>query len=208
MTPTANVIVSQAEFARLRGVSRATVTHWKNAGRLLLNTEGKVDVDASEKLLALRPAVYRGGKSKAAPGEKQAAMGKDVPPILDRTPEEIAESSNWTPVEAQRVKEIYLALLRKQEFEVEEGLLVEIEAVAQEVEREYSIVRERLLSIPGKVSASLAGCDRAVIESKLLDEITEALAELHEPGKSDGGQREGAPAPRSRQNGRSGRRRA
>ena len=66
------------------------------------------------------------------------------------------------------------------------------------------MVRERLLTISGKVSASLAGCDRAVIVSKLLDEITEALAELHEPAKSDGGQREGAPAPRSRQKGRSG----
>jgi phage terminase Nu1 subunit (DNA packaging protein) len=174
MTPTANVIVSQAEFARLRGVSRATVTHWKNAGRLLLNTEGKVDVDASEKLLALRPAVYRGGRAKPAPGEK-------LPPILDQSPEEIADSTKWTLIEAQRVKEIYLASLRKQEFETEEEKLVEIEAVAYEVEREYSIVRERLLSIPGKVSASLAGCDRAVIEAKLRDEIAEALAELSAP---------------------------
>jgi len=110
--------------------------------------------------------------------------------------------------EAQRVKEVYLALLRKQEFEIEQGELVTIEEVGREVEREYSMVRERLLTIPGKVSALLARCDRAVIESKLLDEITEALAELHEPAKSDGGQREGAPAPRSRQKGRSGRRRA
>jgi hypothetical protein len=200
-------IVSQAEFARLRGVSRKTVTAWKRQERLLLTSDGKVDVAGSEKLLALRPGIYRGGKIKAAPGEKQAT-GKDVPPILDRSPEEIADSTKWTLIEAQRVKEVYLALLRKQEFEIEQGELVEIEAVGREVEREYSMVRERLLTIPGKVSASLAGCDRAVIESKLLDEITEALAELHEPGKSDGGQREGAPAPRSRQNGRSGRRRA
>jgi len=35
MTQTAaEGIVSQAEFARRRGVSWATVTHWKNAGRL------------------------------------------------------------------------------------------------------------------------------------------------------------------------------
>ena len=35
--------------------------------------------------------------------------------------------SSWTLVEAQRVKEIYLALLRKQEFQVERRELVEIE---------------------------------------------------------------------------------
>jgi phage terminase Nu1 subunit (DNA packaging protein) len=173
--PTTQMIVSQAEFARLRGVSRATVTHWKNAGRLLLNSDGMVDVAASEKLLALRPAVYRGGRAKPTPGEK-------LLPILDQSPEEIADSTKWTLIEAQRVKEVYLALLRKQEFEIEQGELLEIEAVAQEVGREYSIVRERLLSIPGKVSASLAGCDRAVIETKLRDEIAEALAELSAPG--------------------------
>jgi len=84
------------------------------------------------------------------------------------------------------VKEVYLALLRKQEFEVKQGELVEIEAVAYEVEREYSIVRERLLSIPGKVSASLVGRARAVIETKLRDEIAEALTELQDPsGKPD-----------------------
>jgi hypothetical protein len=127
----------------------------------LLTSDGKVDVAGSEKLLALRPGIYRGGKIKAAPGEKQAT-GKDVPPILDRSPEEIADSTKWTLIEAQRVKEVYLALLRKQEFEIEQGELVEIEAVGREVEREYSMFRERLLTIPGKVSASLAGCDRAV----------------------------------------------
>jgi hypothetical protein len=183
MTPAPEGLVSQAEFARLRGVSRATVTYWKRAGRLLLNSDGKVDVAASNELLAQRPPTYRGGKIKAPPAEGPAA---DEPlPILDRTLEEIESSSSWTLAEAQRVKEIYLALLRKQEFEVERGELVEIEAVGREVERAYSIVRERLLSIPGKVSASLVGCDRAVIELKLRDEITEALTELQEPGKAD-----------------------
>jgi hypothetical protein len=161
MAMTARPIVSQAEFARLRGVSRKTVTAWKRQDRLLLTSDGKVDVAASENLLALRPATYRGGTAKARPFEKDVDQVEEVVPILDRTPEEIAESKNWTLVEAQRVKEIYLALLRKQEFEVEEGLLVEIEAVGREVERKYSMVRERLLTIPGKLSASLAGCATA-----------------------------------------------
>ena len=155
MTQTAaEGIVSQAEFARLRGVSRATVTHWKNAGRLLLTSEGKVDVAASEELLAQRPERYRGGRIKTKPTKGQPAVAGEALPLLDRMPEENVSSSNWTLAEAHRVKEIYLALLRKLEFEVERGELVEIEAVAREVERQYSMVRERLLTIPGKVSAS------------------------------------------------------
>jgi hypothetical protein len=149
--------------------------------------------------LKLRPETYRGGKIKAKPASVPDHLDivesdDEAVPILDRTLEEIESSSSWTLAEAQRVKEIYLALLRKQEFEVERGELVEIEAVAHEVEREYSIVRERLLSIPGKVSASLVGCDRAVIELKLLDEITEALTELQEPGKADDRSDKAAPA--------------
>ena len=71
--PTAQVIVSQAEFARLRGVSRATVTHWKRAGRLLLTDDGKVNVAASEELLSQRPETYRGGRIKPTDGRSAVA---------------------------------------------------------------------------------------------------------------------------------------
>ena len=71
--PTAQVIVSQAEFARLRGVSRATVTHWKRAGRLLLTDDGKVNVAASEELLSQRPETYRGGRIKPTDGRQSPA---------------------------------------------------------------------------------------------------------------------------------------
>jgi hypothetical protein len=158
------VIVSQSEFARLRGVSRQTVTAvWKKQGRLALTADGKIDVEATEKLLALRPETYRGGTVKAKPvkaGKKPARTAKESPasteedvPILDRTPEEIAESSGWTLVEAQRARKSISRCCANRNSRPEEGKLVEIEAVEREVEREYSMVRERLLTIPGKVSA-------------------------------------------------------
>lgn len=40
-------LVSQAEFARLKGVSRQAVTDWKKEGRLVI-FEGKIDVEATE----------------------------------------------------------------------------------------------------------------------------------------------------------------
>jgi hypothetical protein len=151
-----------------------------------------VDVAATDELLAERAPTYRGGTATekasnaeaANHGEKPRAAEDEIP-LPDRPLEEIATAGGWTIVEAQRVKENYLALLRKQEFEVEQGKLVEIEVISLEVEREYATVRERLLTIPGKVSAALAGCDRVAIEQRLLDEITAALAELHDPGEPD-----------------------
>ena len=53
--------LSQAAFARRRGVSRNAVTDWKWAGHLVMTADGKVDVEASEWNLDQRPANYRGG---------------------------------------------------------------------------------------------------------------------------------------------------
>ncbi len=52
--------VSQAEFARARGVSRKTVTGWKQKGLLVLDGEGRIDVEATEWNLDQRPATYDG----------------------------------------------------------------------------------------------------------------------------------------------------
>jgi phage terminase Nu1 subunit (DNA packaging protein) len=64
--------------------------------------------------------------------------------------------------------------------------LVHVDDVGHEVEREYAVVRERLLTIPGKLAASLVDADRPTIEAKLLEEISEALDELHDPLKVAG----------------------
>ena len=62
--------VSQAEFSRQMGVSRKTVTQWKNDGRIAI-TEGKVDVERSHELLRH----YSRGRSK---GYLSAMQGGNV----------------------------------------------------------------------------------------------------------------------------------
>jgi hypothetical protein len=197
--------VTQAEFARQCGVSRKTVTEWKAKGLLSMTPVGLVKVEASEWLLADRPQTYRGGTAKRpnAPPAAEAEPAKPVTDlarpaasleapvetaaILSQSPAQIAEAMGWTTAEAQRVKEIYLALIRRQEYEVGQGKLVEIEAVAVQVEREYAVVRERLLAIPGKLASKLVGLERAEIDAALFAEVSEALNELHDPGDRSGG---------------------
>lgn len=196
--------VTQAEFARQRGVSRKTVTEWKAKGLLSMTPAGLVKVEESEWLLADRPQNYRGGATNRgaraeapqtkpsalrpdASGGEEAAAPVEAAEILSQSPAQIAEALGWTTAEAQRVKEIYLALIRRQEYEVEQGKLVQIEAVAAQVEREYAVVRERLLAIPGKLAAKLVGLDRAEIDAALHAEVSEALNELHDPGDGAGG---------------------
>ena len=187
----ASAFVQQAEYARHRGVSRKTVTGWKQKGRIVLTDAGLVDVVASDARLDERPETYRGGVTKGADatvtGNSRPAATAGNADLLTKSPAEIAEALDWSTAEAQRVKEVYLALIRKQEYEVGHGKLVEIEAVAILVEREYSVVRERLLAIPGKLAAKLVGLDRAEIDAALFAEVSEALNELHDPGdRTDG----------------------
>ena len=60
---------------------------------------------------------------------------------------------------------------------VTRGELVSIDEVGRTVEREYAVVRERLLGISGKFGADLPSDQVARIEA----EIRDALEELHDP---------------------------
>lgn len=203
----ASKFLSQAEFARHRKVSRKAVTGWKSKGLLVLNEAGKVDVEATEWKLDDRPANYRGGVThrpiRAPDGNSathaQAKSRREPRPGNTPEPEIQSRPSAGMPdpavfdfndpnlpmAEAVRRKENFLGLTRKHEFEVEKGQWVRVEDVGAEVEREYAVVRERLLTMPGKLASKLEGLDRAAIELVILDEVTEALNELHAAG--DGG---------------------
>lgn len=65
---------------------------------------------------------------------------------------------------------------------VARGEYVLMGEVIRQVEGSYVVIRQRMLSIPGKLSDALRNQDdREVINTALLEEITEALNELSEP---------------------------
>ena len=64
--------MTRAEFARHRGVSKACVTQWAGAGRLVLMADGKVDVEASEARLAQSVRIPSGEHDVGAVGAREA----------------------------------------------------------------------------------------------------------------------------------------
>ena len=62
--------MTQSEFARRHGVSRKTVNEWRWRGYVVLAADGHIDARRSEKLLAERPRVYRGGVAKGPADER------------------------------------------------------------------------------------------------------------------------------------------
>ncbi len=202
-----DTVMTQAEFARHRKVSRKSVTVWKKSGLLVLDDAGNIKVEETEWSLDQRPAAYRGGvthrptrsgpeRAAPTPGNKPARPAQSMPD--DDDPPFDLSDENLPLAQAVQRKENYLGLLRKHEHEVHQREWVRIEAVAAQVEREYATVRERLLAIPGKIAAKLVGADRATIDAEIRREITEALHELHDPaGVAERGGAFGPPGARS-----------
>lgn len=185
--------VSQADFSRIRGVSRKTVTLWKQKGWLILDDAGRVDVAATERQLNQRPVNYRGGvisaatPTQSAPREAVASeysgATADPEPLPEPTTPVYDASGKLIPslAQSQRAKEYYLGELRRHDVEVKNRELVQVELVGIEVERMLSVLKEMLLSIPGTIATSLVGKDSATIEAKVRSAIVEALNELHDP---------------------------
>lgn len=176
--------MTQAEYSRHRGVVRSTVTVWKNRGRLVMDAEGRIDVAASDLALDERPKTYRGGSTEAPSLAPAGDLFAEAARAAMAPAEEVdPDSSRWSTATATRVKETYLALQRKAEYEKLIGQLVPIEDVARQVEADYAAIKERLLTIPGKIAASLVGLGTAAIDDVLQAEIIEALGDLYEPAR-------------------------
>ena len=97
--------VSQAEYARLRGVAKKTATIWKQKGFLILTADGGVDVEASDAKLAARPVQYRGGYARgptqASPASEPPENGNGGPSagglrLGDSSVEAIAKATGWS----------------------------------------------------------------------------------------------------------------
>lgn len=190
-------LVLQSEYARRRGVSKKTVTKWKQAGRLVL-VDGKVDVDATDALLAERKG--NGNRRKpdpvtpAEPKPEQPGDDDADDPYIDELAARLDRGEMLTTAEAERIKENYLARKRRLEFDREAGRVVDADAVADVFGQACARVRTRLLGIPTKVAPRLANQSQApTIEDLVRAEITEALEELSRiDDKPDGGDRDAA----------------
>ena len=167
--------MNQAAFAVLHGVSRKTVTKWKERGWIVLDGK-EVNIEASNELIGK----YR--KEIVIQGNKSSGNKKALP---DETPEQaadrifIATGATMTMDEARRVKENYLALLNQLEYDIKSKQVIMAEDVVREVGEEYAKVRTRLLAIPSEQAPRIHRLRTvAEVQSVLQDVISEALEEL------------------------------
>lgn len=186
--------MNQAQFARLHDVSKKTVTSWKNKGWVVLNEDGSVDVEVSNKNLEL----YR--KEKIAPEEEidfGVTQGNEVTDLgnggqgnavawnaglpCDQFAESVLSAKELArrlayeklQVERERAREAKL------NADLREGRLLEADKVYQHDAEVAAQLQRKLLSLPSELAVRLAAINSpAEIESTLREEITYCLNEF------------------------------
>ncbi len=131
--------------------------------------------------------------------DKQVSAGADMPENVrvlhaeaDETPAQAAErivlsGAPYDRLEAERIKENYLALLRQLEYDQKSGAVVAVADVAGAVGAQFARVRTRLLAIPAEQAPRLHRLKTVPeVQDALQDIITEALEELAGVGASAG----------------------
>jgi hypothetical protein len=157
--------LSQAAFAKTRGVTRKTATMWKRRGLLVFHPDGSVDAERSNALLDARPTCYRGGTIAGAGTPTDMAEGAVE-----------ATADIRTMSDALLRKEAALARLRELEFDRESGAVVEVSRVQAETAAGNARVRIKLLGISAKLAPHVSSDVRTLIDH----EIRQALEELSE----------------------------
>lgn len=172
--------MNQAEFARRHGVSRKTVTQWKERGWLVMNGR-EIDVEASEIMLEkYRKTVIREDvlpdEESLPPTDDDAYQddggGEDMSP--DKVAERImlATGATMSLDEARRVKENYLALLTKLEYRQKEGELVDLTEAKEVLFTCARQSRDAWMNWPARV-APLMAADLDIPADRMTEVLTE-----------------------------------
>ncbi|HHT2625776.1 hypothetical protein [Klebsiella michiganensis] len=175
--------MNQSDFARLHGVSRKTVTMWKSRGWLIMSGDD-IDVSASNaQLEKYRKTINRTGKeNKVVPIKKNSmpspSQEEEVDEGGDPSLESIARElllengAELSLDEARRIKENYLALLTKLEFQQKDGQLIEMTIAEEVLFNAFRQQRDAWLNWPSR-AAPLMAADLGVP----ADRMTEVLIE-------------------------------
>ncbi|CNI04454.1 hypothetical protein [Yersinia ruckeri] len=192
--------MNQSDFAKLHDVSRKTVTTWKARGWLVLAGDD-IDVEASNaNIERFRKTVTRSEKKVAGntqgnklgnrqgnntkgnrSGNKSAKDAADSPAkIVEKM---IAENGvDMTIDEAREMKENFLALLTRLEYEIKSGQVLPYKEMTEAVGQEYSRMRTRLIAIAPEQGPRLrvlaSTTDDAEFVTALQEVVYEAMEEL------------------------------
>jgi len=150
-------VMTQAEYAAARGWSKAYVTKLKQQGRLVMTDDGRVRTAESDKLIA-----------ETANGDGRGGPNQPA-----------AENIGGSMQASRAVREKYLALTAKRDYEQSCGKLVEIDKVRAYVADAATTLRTRIESLPVMAGPLVAAeSDEARCVALLREIVEQCLNEL------------------------------
>lgn len=176
--------MNQTQYAQHSGVDRKTIGRWIKAGRFIVMDGDLIDVEASDAVLKKN----RDGKDLRTTNakKKKTAPSASVDDEIEDTARQImlTEGATLSREEAARIRENYMALLAKLQYEKDSGQLIEL-AVAEEVLfNAFRQQRDAWLNWPSRVAPLLAAdldvpADR--MTEVLIEHVHKHISVLGEP---------------------------
>ena len=182
--------LTKSEFAARHGWSKSYVSKLAKQDRLVLTADGKVDVDATELLLAESADP---SKAAVAARHEEHRVERDVRSQLQPGPGPAATlqpdsasagAHNFQKAKAHR--EYYLAQLAEAEFNKVQGNLVERQAVEDAAYSAGRMLRDQFLGLAPQLAAELvAMSDPWDIEKHLVDAFRRVFTEVGKMNSAD-----------------------
>jgi len=174
--------VSKAEYARAKGVNRATITRWAQAGRLVLDGHSQVLVDESEARLAETADPTKEGvvrRHEVERGQSVLALTAADPDLPPRKGEK-HESYGKRIVESTR-REAANADIAEMERDRQRGVLTDVEGVKRAQADFSTMVRQTLERVPVELRQHLTAAQydlvTGAIDAALRKIAAQALAQ-------------------------------
>ncbi|OAZ77842.1 hypothetical protein [Raoultella planticola] len=178
-------MMNQSQYAQHSGVDRKTIGRWIKAGRFIVMDGDLIDVEASDAALKRN----RDGKDPRASNankKKTPAVVDDVGDELEDTARKIilTEGADLTREEAARVRENYMALLAKLQYEKDSGQTIELVAAEEILFNAFRQQRDAWMNWPSRVAPLMAAdldvpADR--MTEVLIEHVHKHISVLGEP---------------------------
>ncbi len=179
-------VISKTEFAARRGWAKSYVSKLAKQDRLVLTENGKIDLEATELLLASSADPSKAGVTAR---HDQDRLERDVYPELSITAETPAvpptgKAPDYQKARAQR--EYFLAQLAEAEFHKVQGNLVEREAVTQAAFTAGRMLRDLVFGLSPQLAPELAAMtDPWQIEKHLTGTFRRVFNDAGRMGDAD-----------------------
>lgn len=162
-------------YAAHRGCSKSAVMKAIQKGRITRDENSKINPETADLEWEQNSDP---GQVQAQNATQQPAPQKKPQVKIEKTNEQ-SSSDGPTYIQSRAIRELYVARLRKMEYEEKAGRLVPLEKVTVRWFNLARQLRDQLLGLPNRVDAILAAeDDRFKINQLLSEELSRVLEEF------------------------------